>query len=110
MVKRLGRLVANWEVDVERMATNLEQTRGAIYSQSVLLALVEAGFSRDAAYRLVQDATKRAHETRTHLREVLASAPEISAKMSASALDKAFDLRRVLMHASRAIDALNELD
>ena len=110
MVKRLGRLVANWEVDVERMSTNLEHTRGAIYSQSVLLALVEAGFSRDAAYRLVQDATKRAHETRTHLREVLASAPEISAKMSGSALDKAFDLRRVLVHASRAIDALNELD
>jgi adenylosuccinate lyase len=109
MVKRLVRLVSGWEVDAARMRENLDLTHGAIFSQSVLLALVEAGLSRDSAYRLVQDAVRRSHESRTHLRDVLAATPEVVAKMSASSLDQAFDLRRVLRHASRAVDALGEL-
>jgi len=110
MVKRLTRLVANWEVDTARMQANLDLTRGAIFSQSVLLALVEAGFSRDDAYRLVQSAAKRSAETGVHMREVLASTAEVSAKLSNNHLDTAFDVRRVLAHAGRAVDALGELD
>ena len=110
MVKRLTRLVANWEVDTARMQANLDLTRGAIFSQSVLLALVEAGFSRDDAYRLVQSAAKRSAETGVHMREVLASTTEVSAKLSNNHLDTAFDVRRVLAHAGRAVDALSELD
>jgi len=110
MVKRLTRLVANWEVDTARMQANLDLTRGAIFSQSVLLALVEAGFSRDDAYRLVQSAAKRSAETGAHMREVLASTTEVSAKLSNNHLDTAFDVRRVLAHAGRAVDALGELD
>jgi adenylosuccinate lyase len=109
MVKRLVRLVSGWEVDAARMRENLDLTHGAIFSQPVLLALVEAGLSRDHAYRLVQDAVRRSHESRTHLRDVLAATPEVVVKMSASSLDQAFDLRRVLRHASRAVDALGEL-
>ncbi|MFM7900342.1 MAG: adenylosuccinate lyase, partial [Actinomycetota bacterium] len=110
MVKRLTRLVANWEVDTARMQANLDLTRGAIFSQSVLLALVEAGFSRDDAYRLVQSAAKWSAETGAHMREVLASTAEVSAKLSNNHLDTAFDVRRVLAHAGRAVDALSELD
>jgi len=110
MVKRLTRLVANWEVDTARMQANLDLTRGAIFSQSVLLALVAAGFSRDDAYRLVQSAAKRSAETGGHMREVLAGTTEVSAKLSNSHLDTAFDVRRVLAHAGRAVDALSELD
>ena len=114
MVKRLARLASGWEVDTARMRENLDLTHGAIFSQSVLLALVEGGFSRDDAYRVVQQATRRSYESRTHLRDVLAATPEVVAKLSASSLDqtldRAFDLRRVLAHASRAVDALGELD
>ena len=110
MVNRLARLVSGWEVDTARMRENLDLTHGAIFSQSVLLALVEAGLSRDDAYRVVQQATRRSYESRTHLREVLATTPEVLAKLSASSLDHVFDLRRVLAHASRAVDALGELD
>jgi adenylosuccinate lyase len=109
MVKRLARLVSGWEVDAARMRENLELTRGAMFSQSVLLALVEAGLSRDSAYRLVQDAVRRAHESRTHLRDVLAATAEVASKVSNASLDAAFDMRRVLRHASRAVDALGEL-
>jgi len=110
MVKRLTRLVANWEVDVGRMQANLELTRGAIFSQSVLLALVEAGFSRDDAYRLVQSAAKQSAERGVHMREALANTAEISGRLSNHHLDTAFDVRRVLTHAARAVDALTELD
>lgn len=110
MVKRLTRLVANWEVDVDRMSANLELTRGAIFSQSVLLALVEAGASRDEAYRIVQRAAQRALDTSTHLRDVLAGMPEVSGRLRPGSLDSTFDLRHSLRHASRAVDALDELD
>jgi adenylosuccinate lyase len=105
MVKRLTRLVANWEVDAEQMRTNLELTRGAIFSQSVLLALVEAGLSRDVAYRIVQDSARQSHETRTHLRDVVTALPEVTSILALKALADAFDLDRVVQHAGRAVDA-----
>jgi adenylosuccinate lyase len=110
MVKRLARLVDTWEVDVERMSANLGLTRGAIFSQSVLLALVEAGVARDEAYRLVQHAAQRAGETSSHLRDVLSDMPEVKARLRPVALEAAFDLRHSLRHASLAVDALDELD
>ena len=109
MVKRLTRLVGNWEVDAAAMRRNLDLSNGAIFSQSVLLALVEAGITRDAAYRIVQEATRRAHETHTHLRTVLLSIPDVNLKLSDAALDAAFDIERVLRHSGRAVDALNDL-
>jgi len=109
MTKRLTRLVANWEVDGSRMRTNLELTRGAVFSQSVLLALVEAGLGRDAAYRLVQDASRRAHESSRTLHDVLAESTEVTAVIDAARLAQLFDVQRVLRHADRAVDALDDL-
>jgi len=110
MVKRLTRLVASWEVDTARMLSNLAMTRGAIFSQSVLLALVEAGMSRDDAYRTVQDASRKSQETGSHLRDILATMPSVSSILNTAKLEDAFDTSRVLRHASRAVDALSELD
>jgi adenylosuccinate lyase len=109
MTKRLTRLIATWEVDAEQMRTNIELTHGAVFSQSVLLALVEAGLGRDAAYRLVQEASRRAHESRRHLREVLAESSEVTAVLDAARLTQIFDVQRVLQHADRAVAALDEL-
>jgi len=109
MTKRLTRLVATWEVDVDQMRTNLELTHGAVFSQSVLLALVEAGLGRDAAYRLVQEASRRAHDSHRHLRNVLAESTEVTAALDAARLTQLFDVQRVLRHADRAVAALDEL-
>jgi adenylosuccinate lyase len=110
MVRRLTRIIEHWEVDTRRMLDNLELTRGAIYSQSVLLCLVEAGIARDDAYRIVQTATRTASEEGSHLRDVVRALPQVSNVVTSAALDDAFDLSRVLRHASRAVDALGELD
>jgi adenylosuccinate lyase len=75
-----------------------------VFSQTILLALVESGLTRDDAYRIVQSAARVAIETATPLRDVLASEKAVS--LTAAQIDAAFDLGRVLQHAGRAIDAL----
>jgi adenylosuccinate lyase len=64
-------LVRGMTVDSERMRANLELTHGALFSQRVLLALVEAGSSRDQAYRVVQELAQRAWDEGIALRDLL---------------------------------------
>jgi adenylosuccinate lyase len=66
-------LVEGMSVNVERMRENLELTHGALFSQRVLLALVERGMTRDDAYRIVQELAQRAWDQGTPLRELLAA-------------------------------------
>jgi adenylosuccinate lyase len=66
-------LVAGMTIEPERMRANLELTHGALFSQRVLLALVEAGSTRDSAYRVVQELAQRAWDEGTPLRELLAA-------------------------------------
>jgi adenylosuccinate lyase len=66
-------LVRDMTVDAERMRANLELTHGALFSQRVLLALVEAGSARDDAYRTVQELAQRAWDEGVELRELLAA-------------------------------------
>ena len=65
-------LVEGMTVHDERMRKNLELTHGALFSQRVLLALIENGMARDDAYRIVQELAQRAWDEGTHLRELLA--------------------------------------
>jgi adenylosuccinate lyase len=66
-------LVEGMQVNEQRMRENLELTHGALFSQALLLALVEAGSSRDDAYRIVQELAQRAWDTATPLRDLLAA-------------------------------------
>jgi adenylosuccinate lyase len=66
-------LVKGMQVNEERMRANLELTHGAMFSQALLLALVERGTSRDDAYRIVQELAQRAWDTATPLRDLLAA-------------------------------------
>jgi adenylosuccinate lyase len=70
-------LVEGMRVNEQRMRENLELTHGALFSQRVLLALVEGnqarpGMTRDEAYRIVQELAQRAWDEGTPLRELLA--------------------------------------
>ena len=69
--RRALALVEGMVVDAERMRANLELTYGALFSQRVLLALVEHGMNRDDAYRIVQRLAQRAVSERIQLRELL---------------------------------------
>ena len=102
----MARLLSNLEVDTESMQKNLNALHGVVFSQSVLLALVESGMTRDDAYRIVQSSAATAISSGIHLRDVLAADSKVT--LSAKQIDTAFDLSRVLRHAGRAIDSLLE--
>ena len=65
------RVVNGMTVHKDRMLANLEITSGALFSQRVLLALVEGGMQRDDAYRIVQRLGQQAWDTQTPLRTLL---------------------------------------
>jgi adenylosuccinate lyase len=106
MTKRFLGITDGMIVDAARMRENLDASHGLVFSEAVLLALVDAGLARDDAYRLVQRAATQTWESRRPFREVLAEDVEISRYLSSERLDACFDLDRAVAHAARAVDAL----
>ncbi|MDE3086904.1 MAG: adenylosuccinate lyase [Acidobacteriota bacterium] len=109
LLRKAAGLVDGLVVHAERMrATLVEGSLGLVFSQSVLLALVSSGMTRDAAYRVVQRDARLAWDGRRPLRAVLEEDPEVS--LDAAALDEAFSLERALRHVHRFLDALQEVE
>ncbi len=77
MLVKAESLVDGLIVDSDRMLANLAATRGLVYSQGALLGLVEAGRTRDDAYRIVQSAAMRAWDGEGTLMEILSSEPDL---------------------------------
>jgi len=89
----------------ERALTNLtEGSLGLVFSQSVLLALIESGKTRDDAYRIVQAAARTAIEERRNFRDVIEADDDVH--LSNEVLSRTFDLDRLLAHRGRFLDAL----
>ena len=107
VTKRLTRVLANLEVDTQRMVDNLSSSFGVVFSQPVLLALVDSGLSRDDAYRIVQEDAALAWNQRQQLRNVLENDKRVT--LSSKQLDDAFDLHRSLVHASKTLDAAAQI-
>jgi len=109
MLRRATGLVDGLVIHGERALYNLtEGSHGLIFSQSVLLAMIVAGHTRDDAYRIVQRDARRASEEQRPLREVLAEDPEVD--LDDDALGRAFDLDRSLRHRRRFLDALDAIE
>ena len=92
-------------VNVERMRANLELTHGALFSQRVLLALVEQGAPRDDAYRIVQRLAQRAIAEARPLRELLAQEPA-AASLD---LDRLFDYAPFVRYADEIVGRLDAI-
>ncbi len=99
-------IVDGMRVHPDRMLDNLHSSYGLVFSQPVLLALIEAGRARDDAYRIVQRAATRTWEEHRPFRAVLAEDPDVRATLAPDQLDACFDLDHALAHAGRAVDAL----
>jgi adenylosuccinate lyase len=103
-MQHLGfRLVEGMTVHAERMRANLDLTHGALFSQRALTALVEAGRSRDEAYRVVQESAQRAWDQGIDFRELIA---EAAAELD---LDAVFDYQAYLEHVPEVIARLDKL-
>jgi adenylosuccinate lyase len=108
LLRRCASLLSTLHVDAERMLANLHASHGVVFSQSVLLALVEGGLSRDDAYRIVQELARRAWTEGVQLRSLVEIDERVS--LSPGQIANAFDLDRVLAHAGRVIDDLDSID
>ncbi|MFM8815512.1 MAG: adenylosuccinate lyase [Actinomycetes bacterium] len=107
VTKRLTKVLSNLEVDTQRMLENVSSSYGVVFSQPVLLALVDSGLSRDEAYRIVQEDAALAWSKRQQFRDVLESDTRV--KLSSKQLDDAFDLRRSLVHTNKTLDAATRI-
>jgi adenylosuccinate lyase len=101
------RLISNLEVDERRMAENIDASFGLVFSQSVLLAIVATGRSRDDAYRVVQELAMRAWDERRSFRELLEADPRVG--LPPDEIARCFELERVLRHAGRVMSALDRM-
>ena len=106
LLDRFAWVMEGLEVYPERMRRNIDAAHGLTFSGSVLLALVEAGLAREAAYAIVQRNALRAFDEELPLRELLEHDPEAAALLDAAALDRIFDLDAALRNASVAFDRL----
>ncbi|MDG1188287.1 MAG: adenylosuccinate lyase [Ilumatobacter sp.] len=106
MMRRLRQLLAGLIVMPERMQANLDASYGLVFSQPVLLSLVQGGKTRDEAYRIVQRNAMQAWDEGTAFRALL----EADADVDNAVLDDAFDLRRSLSNLGRVFDQLDAIE
>ncbi len=91
-------VVEGMRVDAARMRQNLDATGGLVYSQSVLLSLVDAGMTREDSYGAVQRAAMRTWEDGTPFKQTLLNEPAVAAAINSDALDAIMDPSRYLTH------------
>jgi adenylosuccinate lyase len=84
-------LVDGLQVFPDRMRANLDATRGLLYSQAVLLALIDEGMTRDEAYAVVQRAAAHVWERDEPFDDVLLQDPEVAGRLHPGELRALFD-------------------
>ncbi len=89
---RLTGMVEQLVAYPDRMQENLDQSCGLVFSQRVLLALTQAGMSREDAYALVQRHAMEAWNKGTYLQTLLEADPTVTERISAVELDQLFDI------------------
>ncbi|MCB2061746.1 MAG: adenylosuccinate lyase, partial [Novosphingobium sp.] len=103
---RLTGVIDKLLVYPERMQKNLDRMGGLVHSQRVLLALTQAGITREDAYRLVQRNAMRVWESdgELSLLELLKADPEVSAALSPTELEEKFNLDYHFKQVDRIFD------
>jgi adenylosuccinate lyase len=104
MLARAVRLVRGLVVYPEAIAAHLERTRGLVFSEGVLLALVDSGLPRQDAYVIVQRNAMRAWAGEAPFRALLERDPEVAGRLGPERIAACFDLGHVLRH----VDAILE--
>lgn len=104
MLHRLSQVIANLVVYPDRMRKNIDQMKGLMYSQRVLLALTEKGLSRERAYHLVQRCAMRVWHEGVDFKQELKKDAELERCLEPGDLDSLFDEAYFLKH----IDTLFE--
>ena len=103
---RMRRLLDGLVVFPDRMQANLDASFGLVFSQPVLLSLVQAGATRDDAYRIVHRNAMQAWDEGRDFRSLLEADPDVDDAV----LDAAFDLRRSLRNLDHVLGQLDDIE
>lgn len=97
-LRRLNGLIKNLVVYPENMLKNLNQMKGLVFSQKILLDLTQAGVSREDSYRLVQRNAMKVWEEGKDFQTELLADPEVIGSLGEDKIREAFDLNYHLKH------------
>ncbi len=98
MLHRLKNILANMHVYPERMKKNLEITKGLIFSQGILLTLVQKGLPRQRAYEMVQGCAMKVWQGEGDLKSQILASEKIQQYLSPEEIEQIFDLKHHLRH------------
>ncbi|WP_413628187.1 adenylosuccinate lyase [Fructilactobacillus vespulae] len=98
MLHRFNRILKNLDVFPDRMKANMQITYGLIYSQRVMLKLIDSGMSREGAYDLVQPLTAKAWDEQTNFKPLVEGSAEVMSHLSKEEVEDAFDYHYHLRH------------
>ncbi|BAB04344.1 adenylosuccinate lyase [Halalkalibacterium halodurans] len=106
MLNRFGNIVKNLTVFPENMKRNMTRTYGLIYSQRVLLSLIDKGMVREEAYDLVQPKAMEAWEKGVQFRELVEQEERITSVLSPEEIEACFDYNHHLKHVDTIFERL----
>ncbi|RSD22525.1 adenylosuccinate lyase [Mesobacillus subterraneus] len=106
MLNRFGNIVKNLTVFPENMKRNMDRTLGLIYSQRVLLALIDKGMSREEAYDTVQPRAMEAWEKQVQFRSLIESDEKIAGLLSEAEINDCFDYNYHIKHVDMIFERL----
>jgi len=106
MLNRFGNIVKNLTVFPENMKRNMERTFGLIYSQRVLLTLINKGMTREQAYDLVQKRAMQAWEEQTSFKALLKEDQAITEALTEEELNECFNYDYHLKHVDDIFERL----
>ncbi len=104
MLARLSHLLAGLQVYPENMEKNIWLTHGLIFSQKVLLRLVEKGMQREKAYKLVQQSAMKTWKEKCDFRELLLSDKEVTGLLTKEEITECFDVTADLKYVGRIFE------
>ena len=97
-------VVRGMQVYPESMVRNLERTGGLIFSQALLLALVQKGVSREVAYAIVQEHAMQAWRTHEKFRDLIEGDARVLAKLSREEINEVFDTAKAFRHVDEIFE------
>jgi adenylosuccinate lyase len=100
-LRRLAGIIDRLEVYPENMRENMETTHGLVFSQRLLLMLIDTGLSREEAYDMVQPRAMQSWEESRSFREIVEEDDEITSHLSDEDIDEAFDPNYHLRNVDR---------
>lgn len=101
MLHRFTNILTNLTVFPATMKKNMDKTYGLIYSQRVLLKLIETGLSREEAYDLVQSLTAKSWDEQISFKQLVQDNAAINARLGAADIEDAFDYRYHLRYVDQ---------